>query len=59
MGRDIGKKAQIKNIETSSPMRRRPEAIDIASAVVFLSSAPARLLTGQVLSVSGGFNMPR
>jgi 2-hydroxycyclohexanecarboxyl-CoA dehydrogenase len=51
--------AQIKNIEASSPMRRRPEAIDIANAVVFFASAPARLLTGQVLSVSGGFQMPR
>src|SRR3954454_23352643 len=51
--------AQIKNIEQSTPLRRRPEAIDIANAVVFLCSAPARLLTGQVLSVSGGFNMPR
>jgi NAD(P)-dependent dehydrogenase (short-subunit alcohol dehydrogenase family) len=50
---------QIKNIEQSTPLRRRPEAIDIANAVVFLSSAPARLLTGQVLSVSGGFQMPR
>jgi len=50
---------QIKNIESSTPLRRRPEAVDIAHAVVFLASAPARMLTGQVLSVSGGFQMPR
>lgn len=51
--------AQIRNIETSSPMRTRPEARDIASAVAYLASPQARMLTGQVLSVSGGFNMPR
>jgi NAD(P)-dependent dehydrogenase (short-subunit alcohol dehydrogenase family) len=51
--------AQIKNIESTTPLRRRPEAIDIATAVVFLASTPARMLTGQVLSVSGGFHMPR
>jgi len=50
---------QIKSIEASTPLRRRPEAVDIATAVVFLCSAPARMLTGQVLSVSGGFEMPR
>jgi len=50
---------QIKSIEASTPLRRRPEAVDIAAAVVFLCSAPARMLTGQVLSVSGGFEMPR
>ena len=51
--------AQIRNIEASSPMRTRPEARDIASAVAYLASPQARMLTGQVLSVSGGFNMPR
>ena len=50
---------QIKNIENAAPLRTRPGAHDIASAVVYFASAPARMLTGQVLSVSGGFNMPR
>lgn len=50
---------QIRNIENSAPLRKRPEASDIASAVVYLASAQARMLTGQVLSVSGGFHMPR
>ena len=51
--------AQIKNIESSTPLRRRPEAVDIAWTVVYLCSAQARMLSGQVLSVSGGFQMPR
>jgi 2-hydroxycyclohexanecarboxyl-CoA dehydrogenase len=51
--------AVIQEVERSLPLRRRPEAVDIAAAVVFLASAPARMLTGQVLSVSGGFQMPR
>jgi 2-hydroxycyclohexanecarboxyl-CoA dehydrogenase len=50
---------EITDMERSTPLRRRPEAVDIANAVVWLASAPARMLTGQVVSVSGGFNMPR
>ena len=51
--------SQIRNIESGIPLRRRSEAVDIAWSVVFLASAPARQLSGQVLSVSGGFAMPR
>ena len=50
---------QIKSIESGIPLRRRPEAVDVAWSVVFLASGQARRLTGQVLSVSGGFSMPR
>jgi NAD(P)-dependent dehydrogenase (short-subunit alcohol dehydrogenase family) len=50
---------EIANIEAGIPLRRRSEAVDIAWSVVFLSSERARQLTGQVLSVSGGFQMPR
>jgi 2-hydroxycyclohexanecarboxyl-CoA dehydrogenase len=50
---------QIKNIESSSPLRTRPQAVDIATTVAFFASPIARMLTGQVVSVSGGFNMPR
>lgn len=50
---------EIANIEAGIPLRRRSTAADIAAAVLFLASAPARQLTGQVLSVSGGFAMPR
>ena len=51
--------SQIRNIASGIPLRRRSEAVDIAWSVVFLASAQARQLTGQVLSVSGGFAMPR
>ena len=58
--RDIGMgETQIRNIESGIPLRRRPEAVDIAWNVVYLASAQARMLTGQALSVSGGFQMPR
>lgn len=50
---------EIQNIESGIPLRRRSQAADIAWSVVFLSSERARQLTGQVLSVSGGFQMPR
>jgi 2-hydroxycyclohexanecarboxyl-CoA dehydrogenase len=57
---DIGfGEREIANMEASSALRRRSEASDIANAVLFLASEPARQLTGQVLSVSGGFQMPR
>ena len=57
---DIGFGEQIiADMEKATPLRTRPEATDIAAAVAWLASDQARMLTGQVLSVSGGFNMPR
>lgn len=57
---DIGMgEREVDDITSGIPLRRRSEASDIAHAVLFLASAPARQLTGQVLSVSGGFAMPR
>ena len=57
---DIGMgEREVANIEADIPLRRRSEAVDVAWTVLFLASAPARQLTGQVLSVSGGFAMPR
>jgi NAD(P)-dependent dehydrogenase (short-subunit alcohol dehydrogenase family) len=50
---------EIQNIEAGIPLRRRSEAVDIAWSVLFLASERARQLTGQVMSVSGGFIMPR
>jgi 2-hydroxycyclohexanecarboxyl-CoA dehydrogenase len=50
---------EIQNIESGIPLRRRSQAVDIAWSVVFLASERARQLTGQVLSASGGFQMPR
>ena len=57
---DIGfGEKEIADMERASPMRRRPEAIDIAQAVAWMAGEPARMWTGQMVSVSGGFNMPR
>ena len=39
------------------PLRRMAEAREIANAVVFLSSDAASFITGQTLSVSGGYTM--
>ena len=55
---NMGEK-EIGNIESGIPLRALPEAVDIASTVVYLASAPAHRLTGQTVSVSGGFAMPR
>ncbi len=57
---DIGfGEKEIGDMERAIPLRRRPQAVDIAAAVAWLASEPARMLTGQVVSVSGGFAMPR
>ena len=57
---DIGfGEKQIADMEAGTPLRRRSEAVDIAWTVVYLASNQARQLTGQALSVSGGFAMPR
>jgi NAD(P)-dependent dehydrogenase (short-subunit alcohol dehydrogenase family) len=58
-GNDSFGEKEIRNIEAGIPLRRRSEAADVAWSVLFLASARARQLTGQVLSVSGGFAMPR
>jgi len=50
---------EVQNIEAGIPLRRRSEAVDIAWSVLFFASERARQLTGQVVSVSGGFAMPR
>ena len=39
------------------PIRRLGKAQDIANAVVFLASDVASFITGQTLSVSGGYSM--
>jgi 3-oxoacyl-[acyl-carrier protein] reductase/2-hydroxycyclohexanecarboxyl-CoA dehydrogenase len=40
------------------PTGRIGEPIDIANAICFLASEEASWITGQVLSVNGGFAMP-
>ena len=49
---------QFAAIAKTLPLRRIGKPTDIANAVVFLSSpAVAGFITGQVLSVSGGYSM--
>lgn len=59
-GRDaIFSDAQLASIEREIPLRRLTTAADVAQSVLFFSSdAASRQLTGQVVSVSGGYSMP-
>jgi NAD(P)-dependent dehydrogenase (short-subunit alcohol dehydrogenase family) len=50
---------EIADIERRTPLKRRSEAVDVAWSAVFLASDKARQITGQTISVSGGFAMPR
>lgn len=54
----LGEKEK-QDIDNRTPLRRRTEAMDVAWTTIFLASARARQLTGQLISVSGGFQMPR
>ena len=49
--------AQLDTIAKTLPLRRFGRPDDLASAVAFLSSDAAGYITGQVLSVSGGYSM--
>jgi NAD(P)-dependent dehydrogenase (short-subunit alcohol dehydrogenase family) len=49
---------RVRRVLRMYPLRRLGEPDDIASAVVFLASERASWITGQVLSVNGGFTMP-
>lgn len=44
-------------VKRAYALRRIGEPEDVANAVVFLTSEPARHITGQILSVNGGFAM--
>jgi len=48
---------QFEKIAKALPLRKLGRPRDIANAVVFLSSPAAGYVTGQVLSVSGGYTM--
>ena len=60
VGRDnVFNEKQIESLKAGIPLRRLTGAEDVADAVVFVSSdRAARQITGQVLSVSGGYSMP-
>jgi 2-hydroxycyclohexanecarboxyl-CoA dehydrogenase len=49
--------AQLEQIARSLPLRKIGRPQDIANAVAFLASDAAGHITGQVLSVSGGYSM--
>lgn len=48
---------QFEKIAKALPLRKLGRPSDIANAVVFLASSAAGHITGQVLSVSGGYSM--
>lgn len=52
-----GDESMIEKLVKATPLRRLGTPEDIASAVLFLASAQAGHITGQVLSVSGGITM--
>ena len=57
----MGEEKYAKRVQTvvrMYPARRIGEPDDIASAILYLASAQASWVTGQVLSVNGGFVMP-
>jgi len=43
-----------RSAEASTPLRRLGEPDDVAGAVVFLSSAAGRYITGQCIIIDGG-----
>ena len=49
----------VRAVEARTPMRRLGEPEDVAAAIVFLASAAARQITGQVLTVDGGETIMR
>ncbi|MBI4082545.1 MAG: SDR family oxidoreductase [Candidatus Lambdaproteobacteria bacterium] len=49
---------RVKRVLRMYPLGRLGEPRDIGAAVVFLASSQASWVTGQVLSVNGGFTMP-
>ncbi|MFJ9562843.1 SDR family NAD(P)-dependent oxidoreductase [Streptomyces fuscichromogenes] len=59
VGRDaVFNDRQIESLRRTVPLGRLTTAEDVADAVVWISSRAARQVTGQVLSVSGGYSMP-
>lgn len=58
-GGDALSPEQIEKTAATTPLKKLPEPGDIATAVLFLASEKAKALTGQFLSVSCGYVMPR
>jgi 2-hydroxycyclohexanecarboxyl-CoA dehydrogenase len=61
LGEKIGEdgvREREEKVRRAYPLRRIGEPDDVGRAVLFLASDAARHITGQVLSVNGGFAMP-
>ena len=55
--RDIFTDETLERVKRAYPLRRLGTAQEVANAVVFLASDAAGFITGQTLSVSGGYTM--
>lgn len=55
--RDVFTEEVLERVERSYVLRRLGKASEVANAVVFLASDAASFITGQTLSVSGGYTM--
>ena len=55
--RDIFTEDVLEKVERNYILRRMGTSNEIANAVVFLASDAASFITGQTLSVSGGYTM--
>ncbi len=54
----IFKKQDLDNMIKATPLRRLGKPEDIANTVLFLASEDSSFITGQCISVNGGFLMP-
>ena len=55
--RDIFTDEVLERVRRAYPLRRLGTADEVAKAAVFLASDAASFITGQTLSVSGGYTM--
>ncbi len=53
-GAESPSQTQIESITDKIPLKRKGDISDIANAVVFLASAEARYITGQIMAIDGG-----